>query len=79
MAFFKIHTKWTNVLHNATSQLLWDIVDGFSHSSMQVLDLGFNLIQFDEFFDVRTIFDEIFKKKLVKSQLYVKRYFFMET
>ena len=36
---------------------------------MQVLDLGFNLIQFDEFFDVRTIFDEIFKKKeLIKSQ-----------
>ena len=29
---------------------------------MQVLDLGFNLIQFDEFFDVRTIFNEIFKK-----------------
>ena len=36
---------------------------------MQVLDLKFNLIQFDEFFDMRTIFDEIFKKKeLIKSQ-----------
>ena len=35
---------------------------------MQVLDLGFNLIQFDEFFDVRTIFGEIVKKKIVKSQ-----------
>ena len=35
---------------------------------MQVLDLGFNLIQFDEFFDVRPIFGKNFKKKLVKSQ-----------
>ena len=34
---------------------------------MQVFDLGFNLIQFEEFFDVRAIFDEILKKNFKKS------------
>ena len=62
MAFYKIHT---NELMCYTMQHLncyETLLMVFLTLPMQVLDLRFNLIKFDEFFDARKYFYKILKK-----------------